>query len=102
MKGSATLWIGTAVMTRMSVSVLAVSTPLSISAFMMVPSIPMLSASARLMPQPRPSCRGSSSRADDDRDLHAEIVHGENFLGDAGQAGWIDPGAARPRERLAA
>ena len=52
MNGSATLWIGTAVMTRMSESVLAVSAPLSISAFMMVPSMPMLSASARLIPHP--------------------------------------------------
>ena len=52
MNGSATLWIGNAVMTRTSTSVLAVSAPRSISAFMMVPSIPMLSASARLMPQP--------------------------------------------------
>jgi len=40
--------------------------------------------------------------ADDDRHLHAQIVYGENFLGDAGQASRIDPGAARPRERLAA
>ena len=48
MKGSATLWIGTAVITRTSVSVRAVSAPRSISAFMMVPSMPMLSASARL------------------------------------------------------
>ena len=52
MKGSATLWMGTAVMTRMPVSVLAVSAPRSISAFMMVPSMPMLSASARLIPHP--------------------------------------------------
>ncbi len=52
MKGSATLWIGTAVITRTSVSVLAVSAPRSISAFIIVPSMPMLSASARLMPQP--------------------------------------------------
>ena len=52
MKGSATLWIGTAVITRTSVSVRAVSAPRSISAFMIVPSMPMLSASARLMPQP--------------------------------------------------
>src|SRR6478736_5969667 len=36
MKGSATLWIGTAVITRTSVSVLAVSAPRSISAFMIV------------------------------------------------------------------
>ncbi len=52
MNGSATLWMGTAVMTRMSTSVRAVSAPRSMSAFMIVPSIPMLSASARLMPQP--------------------------------------------------
>ncbi len=52
MNGSATLCIGTAVMTRTSVSVLAVSAPRSIRAFMMVPSMPMLSASARLMPHP--------------------------------------------------
>ena len=40
--------------------------------------------------------------ADHDRDLYAEIVNGQNLLGDAGQAGRIDPGTARPRERLAA
>jgi hypothetical protein len=52
MNGSATLWIGIAVITRMSMSVRAVSAPRSMSAFMTVPSMPMLSASARLMPQP--------------------------------------------------
>jgi hypothetical protein len=52
MKGSATLCIGMAVITRTSASVRPVSTPLSISAFITVPSMPMLSASARPMPQP--------------------------------------------------
>ena len=52
MNGSATLWIGTAVITRTSTSVLAVSAPRSMRAFMTVPSMPMLSASARLIPQP--------------------------------------------------
>ena len=52
MNGSATLCIGTAVITRTSDSLCAVSTPRSIRAFMTVPSIPMLSASARPMPQP--------------------------------------------------
>jgi ABC-type amino acid transport substrate-binding protein len=39
--------------------------------------------------------------ADDHRHLHAEIVHGEDFLGHPGQAGRVDPGAPRSGERLA-
>ena len=42
------------------------------------------------------------SAADHHRHLHAEIVHGQNFLGDAGQAGRIYPRAACSGECLAA
>ena len=55
MKGSATLWIGTAVITRTSSESAAtdpVSTPRIISAFITVASMPMLSASARPIPHP--------------------------------------------------
>ena len=103
MKGSATLWMGTAVITRMSVSVLAVSAP---AEHQRVHDGAEHADVVRLGAADAPSFGHPAaevvSAADHHRHLHAEIVHGENFLGDAGQAGRIYPGATPSGECLAA
>ena len=52
MNGSATLWIDMAVITRMSASCPRGERAAKMSAFITVPSMTMLSASARLIPHP--------------------------------------------------
>lgn len=70
---------------------------------MIVPSIPMLSASARPMP---PAFGYPAAEvvpgADHHRHLDAEIADREDLASDPRQAGRVDPGLRRPGECLPA
>ena len=74
MNGSATLWIGTAVMTRMSVSVLAVAHPEHQRVHDGAEHADVARLGAADSPTPRPSGRGSVSAPDHYRHLNAQVI----------------------------
>src|SRR6476660_3938957 len=101
MKGSSTLWIGTAVITHVGVRPGGERAP----EHQRVHDRAEHADVVRLGPADAPALGHPAAEvvasADDHRHLHAEIMHGEDFLGHPGQAVRVDPGAPRSGERLA-
>ena len=97
MNGSATLCIGTAVITRMSASVRAVSAP---AQHERVHHGAEHADVVRFRPADAPPLGHPAAEvvtaADDDRDLDAEVVHGQHLIGDPSEARGIDAGCGGP------